>query len=60
MKSTLEISLQFKKLTNNSATSSIITFGLQWIIDEMIHVHNTHYTPPSAQTGLLTENLNKA
>lgn len=46
MKGTLEISLQFKKLTNNSATSFIITFGLQCIIDEMIHVHNTHYTPP--------------
>lgn len=46
MKGTLEISLQFKKLTSNSTTSFLITFGLQCIIDEMIHVHNTHYTPP--------------
>lgn len=46
MKGTLEISLQFKNLTNNATTSLIITLGLQCITDEMIHVHNTHCTPP--------------
>ena len=56
MTGTLEISLQFKKLTNNSTTSFNITFGLQCITDETIHVHNTH---PSAQTGLI-ERVNKA
>ena len=53
MKRTLEISLQVKKFTNNSTTSFKITFGLQWISDKTIHVHNTH---PSAQTGL-SENM---
>lgn len=57
IKGTLEISLQFQKLTNNSTASFIITFGLQCIIDEMIHVHDTH---PQCTDWSLTENMNKS
>lgn len=57
MKGTLEISLQFLKLTSNSTTPFIITFGLQCITDNMIHVHNTH---PQYTNWSFTENLNKA
>lgn len=56
MKSTPEISLQFKKLTNNATTSFIITFGLQGITDKTIHVHNTN---PQCTDWSLTEHLNK-
>lgn len=57
IKRTLEISLQFQKLTNNSTASFIITFGLQCIIDEMIHVYNIH---PQCTDWSLTEDMNKA
>lgn len=56
MKGTLEISLQFKKLTSNSTTSFNITFGLQCITDKTTHVHNTQ---PSADWSL-TERVHKA
>lgn len=54
---TLEISLQFKKLTNNPTTSFKITFGLQCITDKTIHVYNTQ---PQCTDWSLTEHLNKA
>lgn len=56
MKGTLEISLQFKKLTSNSTTSFNITFGLQCITDKTTHAHNTQ---PSADWSL-TERVHKA
>lgn len=59
MKGTLEIYLQFEKLTNNSANSFMIPFGLQWITDELIHVHSTHYTPQRAG-GPLNRSLKEA
>lgn len=45
-KGTLGISLQFRRLTDNSTTSFIITFGLRSITDKMIHVC-AQYTAPS-------------